>query len=603
MNEPVVLHSNARRWLLLGLMLSGAAALIGRAVYLQQQQLVDLQFEGKRRFESVVSSAAHRGAITDRNGEVLAVSAPVDAVLVTPKKLLPYLTPDVAARLAKILDLDVDELRQRLLERTGRTEYFLQRQLTPNMTAKIKQIRVPVEINNQWHMRPLPGLWFKRDYQRYYPMAEVTSHLVGFAGVENVGLSGMEYAKDDTLKGIEGETLVVLANNRSRDVVDELEVLVAAKDGEDLVLSIDRRVQYLAYRELKAAVQAHGASAASAVLLDVKTGEILAIVNQPTFNPNSKKGRSDFSSHANRAVTETFEPGSTVKPFTIAAALDAGVISPKSIIETNRTLRVGHKTIRDAGNYGAIDPRTILMKSSNVGVSKVALAMTAEDLWKFYSKLGFGLNAGSHFPAEADGFLGDYWQWQAAQQAAFSYGYGLSVTALQLARAYSVLANDGILKPISLEKLDANEVIEGERVMSAEVARSVRGMLESVVADVGGTGKAAQVKDYRISGKTGTVHVNSKSGGYESNRYKALFAGIAPASDPRLVLVVVVHDPRREKWHGGAVAAPVFSKIMAGALRLLNVAPDNLSPTLREVNMALPPSRSLARVVNEGGRG
>ncbi len=592
------LSSGRRQFLLLVLLLM-ACALMGRALYLLQwPQGVDLEQEGKKRFEAVVTLAAHRGVITDRNGEPLAVSAPVDTLVVKPSLLLSHLTPQSSAELARLLGMSESALRERLASRVSRGEYYLKRQMTPDVRASIEAIRVPVEGKGGTKMRRLPGVKFLREYKRYYPMAEVTSHLVGFTGIDNSGLAGLELSFDQLLSGQDGEQLVVLANNRQRDVVEELEMVREPQDGADLVLSIDRRVQYLAYRELKAAVQAHEARSASAVLLDVQTGEVLAMVNQPAFNPNNKAHRKNAAFHRNRAVTDVFEPGSTVKPFTIAAALEAGVISPKTVVDTSPgRMRVGNNTIRDAVNYGPIDPQTILMKSSNIGASKVALSMSAEQLWKFYDRVGFGIDTESHFPGEADGRTGDYWKWREAQQAAFSYGYGLSVTALQLARAYSVFANDGILNPVSLLKLEGAP--EGERVMSPEVARTVRSMLESVLSDRG-TGKAARVKDYRVAGKTGTAHRSGK-GGYDEDRFTALFAGIAPASKPRLVLVVVVHDPGRNEWHGGAVAAPVFSKIMAGALRLLNISPDDLSPTqLREAGLHF--DRALPRVAMSGGQ-
>ncbi len=590
--------SSVRRQVLLALLLFAAFILMGRAVYLQWQQVVDLEGKGKSRFETVVELDAHRGVITDRNGEPLAVSAPVDTLVVNPQRLLDHLTPESSRALAQLLGMGVSTLHEKLASRTSRGEYFLKRQITPDVSAKIAAIRVPVESDRGVvTMRRLPGIKFKREYNRYYPMAEVTSHLVGFAGIDNMGLAGLELSFNEVLSGTEGKRLVVLSNSRPREIVEELEMIAEPKDGQDLVLSIDRRVQYLAYRELKAAVQAHEARAASAVLLDVQTGEVLAMVNQPAFNPNNRADRKNSEVHRNRAVTDVFEPGSTVKPFTIAAALEAGVISPKTVIDTSPgRMRVGSNTIRDAVNYGPVDPQTILMKSSNIGATKVALSMSAEQLWKFYDRLGFGVDTDSHFPGEASGRTGDYWKWREAQQAAFSYGYGLSVTALQLARAYSVFANDGVLMPVSLLKLDS--VPDGERVMSAEVATRVRSMLESVLSDAG-TGKAARVKDYRIAGKTGTAHRSGK-GGYAEDRFTALFAGIAPASKPRLVLVVVVHDPGRNEWHGGAVAAPIFSKIMAGALRLLNISPDDLSPAqLRAAGVSF--DNALPSVAMSGG--
>ena len=592
-----------RSHIFLALLLTGAAALVVRAFYLHYQDEVDLVSEGKSRTEVKRVIQAHRGVITDRNGEPLAISAPMDTLVVKPADLLNHLTSEAKSELARLIDMPVTKLERTLQSRRSRGEFYLKRQLPPDVTARIKAIRVPVAgKDQQLHMAPLPGIKFRREYRRFYPMGEVASQLVGFTGIDNKGLAGLEYGYNDLLKGVNGEKVVLVANNPSRDAVKIVKFNKEARDGQDLVLSIDRRVQYLAYRELKAAVKVHEAESASAVLLDTQTGEVLALVNQPSFNPNDIdqiRQKKYQKAHRNGALMDVFEPGSTVKPFTIAAALQAGVISPQTIIDTTPgMLRVGGKTIRDAANYGPIDPRTILMKSSNVGASKVALSLTAEQLWKFFDRLGFGVDTASHFPGEADGATGDYWKWPKAQQAAFSYGYGLDVTALQLARAYSVLANDGVLKPVSLLRLD--EAPEGERVMSAEVAATVRAMLESVVSPKG-TGKLAQVKDYRIAGKTGTVHRLGRRG-YDEDDFSALFAGIAPASQPRLVLVVVVHGPQRSQWHGGAVAAPVFSRIMAGALRLLNIPPDNLAPErLRQAGLHFD-DRYVA-LGSDGGRG
>ncbi len=593
----------ARSHIVLALLLASAVVLVVRVFYLHYQDEVDLISEGKSRTETKRVVEAHRGIITDRNGEPLAISAPMDTLVVKPSVLLDSLTPEATRELARLIDMPVERLEQTLQSRRSRGEFYLKRHLPPDVTARIEAIRVPVANKNRHDgMAPLSGIEFRREYRRFYPMGEVASQLVGFTGVDNQGLAGLEYGYNALLKGENGEKRVLLANNPGRDVVALVDYVKEPRDGQDLVLSIERRVQYLAYRELKAAVTVHEAESASAVLLDTRTGEVLALVNQPSFNPNDLaqiRQKRYQKAHRNGALLDVFEPGSTVKPFTIAAALQAGVISPQTIIDTTPgMLRVGGKTIRDAANYGPIDPRTILMKSSNVGASKVALSLTAEQLWKFFDRLGFGVDTASHFPGEADGATGDYWKWPKAQQAAFSYGYGLDVTALQLARAYSVLANDGVLKPVSLLKID--EIPAGERVMSAEVAATVRTMLEAVVSPEG-TGKLAQVKDYRIAGKTGTVHRLGRRG-YDEDNFSALFAGIAPASQPRLALVVVVHGPQRSQWHGGAVAAPVFSRIMAGALRLLNIPPDNLEPgRLRAAGLHF--DDSYAAAVNNGGRG
>ena len=552
-----------RRWFLLVLLLLAAAGLMWRAVYLQWIDRSFLQNQGDARHLRVVELTANRGVIMDRNREPLAISTPVDSVWVNPKIFLENANQEDIEKLAKLLTMQRQTINQRVTERiarrTGREFVYLRRHISPALAAKVKRLGVA-------------GVGLQREYRRYYPMTEVTGHVVGFIDVDNAGQEGIELALDDRLKATVGSKRVL--KDSLGNVVENVESIAEAHPGEDVVLSIDRQIQYLAYRELKAATQAQKAGSASVVILDTQTGEVLAMVNQPGFNPNDRPSF-DASHYRNRAVTDVFEPGSTIKPFTVAAALEAGTLKVDSVINTSPgRYRVGNHTIRDTVNYGEIDITTVLKKSSNVGASKIALTITPEQLWKTLDRVGFGVDSGSRFPGEADGLIGDYWHWNDAQQVARSYGYGMSVTALQLARAYSVLANDGVMKPVSFLKIDTAP--EGERVMSASVASQVRTMLETVVAD-GGTGRLARVEGYRIAGKTGTVHKMASSG-YSQDRYSALFAGIAPASNPRLVMVVVIHDPQGDDYHGGRVAAPVFSKVMAGALRLLNIPPDDLKP-------------------------
>jgi cell division protein FtsI (penicillin-binding protein 3) len=550
----------ARRWLLLGLLLLSALVLGWRAVYLQWTERDFLQDQGDARALRTVELAANRGVIMDRNGEPLAISTPVESVWVNPQVYLQHQDGAVLTRLAGMLEMNAKELQQRINARAGREFVYLKRRVSPELAKRVTQLGVP-------------GVALQREYRRYYPMAEVTGHVVGFTNVDDRGQEGMELALDDRLHGIKGAKRVL--KNNMGEVVEDVESIAEPQPGEDVRLSIDKRLQYLAYRELKIAAKINRVRSASAVILDVNTGEVLAMVNQPSFNPNN---RASFESanYRNRAVTDVFEPGSTMKPFTIAKALELGKITPDTVINTSPGyLRVGNNTIHDVVNYGKINITKILQKSSNIGATKIALSMTAEQMWKALSQVGFGISTGSRFPGEADGRIGDYWHWSPVQQASRAYGYGIQVTALQLARAYAVLANDGLLKPISFLKVD--QAPQGERVMSAKVAARVRHMLESVVSDEG-TARLAKVEGYRIAGKTGTVHRSSK-GGYADDRYAALFAGIAPASRPRLAMVVVVEDPRLDIYHGGQVAAPVFGKVMTGALRLMNIAPDDLKPT------------------------
>ena len=546
----------ARRWLLLGVLLLAAVVLGWRAVYLQWVEQDFLQGEGDARHLRVMDLAANRGVIMDRNGEPVAISTPVDSVWVNPQVYLVNEGDTKVAQLAKVLKLKVKELRQRITTRAGREFVYLKRHVSPELADEVMALAIP-------------GVALQREYRRYYPMAEVMGHVVGFTDIDDLGQEGIELALNDRLHGVKGGKRVL--KNNMGEVVEDVESISEPQPGKDVVLSIDKRLQYLAYRELKRAVKTNRARSASAVILDVKTGEVLAMVNQPSFNPNN---RASFESanYRNRAVTDVFEPGSTMKSFTVAAALELGKIKSSTVIKTSPGhMRVGNNTIRDAANYGDMDITRILQKSSNIGVTKIALSMTAEEMWKSLDKFGFGLGSGSRFPGEADGKIGDYWRWSPMQQASRAYGYGMQVSALQLVRAYSILANNGLLKPVSFLKLD--QAPDGERVMSARVASQVRKMLESVVSD-DGTGKQAKVDGYRIAGKTGTVHKSSRDG-YSEDRYVAVFAGIAPASKPRLAMVVVVNDPMLGDYHGGQVAAPVFAKVMDGALRLMNIPPDD----------------------------
>jgi len=557
MTEQAVKWNSARRGVLLALLLLSAAVLAWRAIYLQWIEQQFLQDQGDARHLRTIELNAHRGMVMDRNGEPLAISTPVDSVWINPQTYLANGQPLQLKPLAKLLGLDAKELQARISERGDREFFYLKRHVSPELGARAKALGVP-------------GVALQREYRRYYPMAEVTGHVVGFTNIDDQGQEGMELALDEKLRGIKGGKRVLRDN--IGEIIEDVESIAEPQPGQDVTLSIDRRVQYLAYRELKAAVQTHKASAASAVILDTKTGEVLAMVNQPSFNPNN---RASFESqnYRNRAVTDVFEPGSTMKPFTVSAALELGKIVPNTLIETSPGyLKVGSNTIRDAVNYGLIDVTKILQKSSNIGATKIALKMTPEEMWKEFDQFGFGMSTASGFPGEADGHIGDYWHWSPVQQASRSYGYGMSVTALQLARAYSVLANDGLLKPVSFLKVDGEP--EGMRVMSAKTAATVRKMLESVVS-AEGTAKLAAVDGYHIGGKTGTVH-RSSGGGYADDRYSAVFAGLAPLTNPRLAMVVVVHDPKLGAYHGGAVAAPVFGKVMSGALRILNIAPDDM---------------------------
>lgn len=550
-----------------GVLLLGVAALVWRMGDLNLNQRDFLQGQGDARYLRTVAIPAHRGMITDRNGEPLAISTPVESVWANPQELAQ--ARESWPKLARLLDMSADELEQQLARRMDREFVYLRRHVKPELAEQVMALRIP-------------GVALQPEYRRYYPMGEVVAHVVGFTNIDDAGQEGVELMMDERLRGTPGSKRVI--KDRLGRIVENVESISEPRAGDDIQLSIDRRVQYLAYRELKAAVQRHHAKAGSAVVLDVTSGEVLAMVNQPAYNPNN---RSDLSSarFRNRAVTDVFEPGSTMKPFTISAALESGRFRPTTPIDTSPgMLRLGGFTIRDSHDYGRIDVSTVIQKSSNVGASRIALALEPQRLWDMLSRFGFGYDTGSGFPGEAAGLLNAYQDWREVQRATISYGYGLSVTPLQLASAYATLAADGKQRPISFFKLDRDDLPRARQVLEPRMARQVREMLERVVRD-GGTGTRAKVAGYRVAGKTGTVR-KASSGGYTEEHYLSLFAGMAPASRPRLAMVVVVDHPDDGEYYGGVIAAPVFSRVMEGALRLLDVAPDDLE-TLQGVKVAM----------------
>jgi len=544
-----------RRWILTGLYLAGMSLLIWRAVDLQVLNKEFLQEHGDARALRVVEIPAHRGMITDRKGEPLAISTPVSSIWAVPRKVLASgrdLEP-----LAKLLEMSGEELESLLADRRGREFVYLKRHVDPDFSDKVMALAIP-------------GISLEQEFRRYYPASEVTSHLIGFTNIDDTGQEGLELAYDDWLKGSPGSKRVL--KDRLGRVVEDIESIETPRPGKTLELSIDRRIQYLAYRELKAAVNKHNARAGTMVMLDAKTGEVMAMVGQPAYNPNNRSGLKSENLR-NRAVTDVFEPGSTLKPFTIAAALQSGLYTPVTSIDTRPgRIKVGDHTIRDIQNHGVIDVATVIKKSSNVGASKIALSLEPSMLRRTLTGFGFGQPTGSGFPGESAGYLSISDNWSDVEQATISFGYGIAVTALQLAQGYMTLAADGMLLPVVFHKQES--VAPGQRVLPVKTAQQIRQMLEAVVQDEG-TGRRAAVNGYQVAGKTGTVH-KSVAGGYSEDRYMSLFAGMAPASNPRLVLVVVIDEPGSGEHFGGQVAAPVFSRVMSGALRLLNVPADNL---------------------------
>ena len=501
--------SRARRLVLISLMIVAFAVLAARSAQLQLVDHEFLQNQGQARHLRVVQVPAHRGMIVDRNGEPLAISTPVQSVWVNPGEMSS--SSGDLARLAQLLELDVDHLRRLIGQRQGREFVYLRRHIAPDLAEQVTALE-------------LPGVYLQQEYRRYYPAGEVAGHLLGFTNVDDKGQEGLELAFEDWLSGEPGAKRVIMDGRRN--IVENVENIRSARPGKTLKLSIDRRIQYLAYRELKAAVRKHGARSGSLVVLDSDTGEVLAMVNQPSFNPNKRTGLK-ASRMRNRAVTDVFEPGSTIKPFVVAAGLESGQYRPATIIDTSPgQLRVGRHTVRDMHDYGVLDMTGVLRKSSNVAATKIALSLEPETLWETLSGTGFGVSTGSGFPGEADGYLADFHRWREIERATLSYGYGLSATAMQVAQAYGVLAKDGYRVPVTL--LSREEPVQQIPVFAPTVARAVRTMMESVVKK-GGTAPKAAVQGYRVAGKTGTVH-KSVAGGYAEDRYVSLFAGMAPAS-------------------------------------------------------------------------
>ena len=547
-----------RLWTVATVLLLAGGGLVARAVHLQVFNTEFLNQQAAARHLRVAILSATRGVIKDRNGEPLAVSTPVDSVWVSPPQLLA--DPDRIRGLAKALQLDSGELTARLTRNVRKEFYYLRRHMNPAAAAAIDAMQVP-------------GVHLLREYRRYYPAGEVTGHLLGFTNIDDQGQEGLELAFDNWLHGVPGKKRVL--RDRLGRVVEDVESIVPPSPGQDLVTSIDLRIQYLAYRELKAAVQKYHAASGSALVLDATTGEVLADVNQPTFNPNDRD-QLNPAMFRNRAITDILEPGSTFKPLIVAAALESGRFSPLSQIDTNPGfIRVGTKTIEDKHNYGVIDLATILAKSSNVGAVHVSMQLDKEMLWNTLSHFGAGRLTSSGYPGESAGMLPPFQGWRPIGQATMAFGYGLSMTPLQLAQAYSVLAGDGLYRPVSLIRVEKPTI--ARRVVSPETARNVIAMLEHVVSEEG-TGLKATVTGYRVAGKTGTAR-KSGAGGYSDDRHTAVFAGLVPVTAPRLVIVVVVDEPQGGVYYGGDVAAPVFSAVAAGALRILAVPPDGVDVT------------------------
>lgn len=548
---PIVLPTGRSR-LLAAILLLGLIGLTGRAAYLQGMHNGFLKQKGESRYSRVLEMSADRGMITDRHGEPLAISTPVESLWSSPQDV--NATPAQLRKLASLIEMDVEEIRKRL-SGPRRDFVYLKRHLSPDIAARV------VELN-------MPGIFLKREFRRYYPAGELTAHMLGFTDVDDKGQEGIELAWQNELAGKSGSRRVI--RDRKGSIVEDVESIRAPKSGKNLALSIDGRIQYLAYRELKQSVEANKAKAGGIVVLDAQTGEVMALVNLPAYNPNNRT-RMNGGRARNRALTDVFEPGSTLKPFTIAAALEAGGITPDTLFETAPgTFSIGKATIRDAHKEGLLTVAQVIQKSSNVGSAKIALSLPPQTLWGMLSDAGFGAPTGSGFPGEVSGRLRPYRTWRPIEQATMSYGHGIAVSLLQLARAYTLFSSEGELKPVSLLRLDAPAA--GKQVISRDTALAVSRMLE-MVAQPGGTAPKAQINGYRVAGKTGTAH-KLEGNGYARNRYLSTFVGYAPASRPRFVIAVMLDEPSAGQYFGGAVAAPVFSRVMDGALRMLNVPHD-----------------------------
>lgn len=553
--ESPVLQLALQGWRsrMLGLLLMAAfIALLLRAFYLQGVNEAFLQEKGESRYRREIEISASRGKIVDRNGEALAVSTPMQSVWAIPADARELSLRDRQA-LAALLEMPLRELDAKLA--AGKNFVYLQRQVSPETGQRVAALG-------------LAGIHQEREYRRFYPTGEMMAHLTGFTGVDDKGLEGVELAYQSELRGVPGQRSVI--KDRRGQIVEDVGASKPPQDGKEIRLAIDAKLQYIAYSHLKQAMAEHKAKAGGVVVLDARSGEVLALANWPTYNPNNRQGLSGAHLR-NRAVTDTFEPGSTMKPFVAAMALEKGHARFDTPINcAPGKMTIGTATISDAHPHGVLSLAQVIQKSSNIGVAKLALAISPQDMWDFYDALGFGQAPRLGFPGEVGGRMRPWKKWRPIEQATMAYGHGISVSLLQLAQAYTALAGDGEVVPLSLLRRDGPQ-LSGRRVFSQQTAREVRLMLEMAAAP-GGTAPKAQVAGYRVAGKTGTAH-KLENGAYVS-KYVASFVGLAPASDPRLIVAVMIDEPSGGAHYGGDVAGPVFSRIMGGALRALSVPTD-----------------------------
>ena len=535
------------------LILASFSVLIGRAFYLQVLNNEFLQEKGESRYRRDLEIFASRGRIADRNGEPLAVSTPMKSIWAIPADA--KLTSEQTGELAKLLEVEKKELQRKL--GSEKSFVFLQRQLPPQVGDRVAAMK-------------LPGIGLDKEYRRFYPSGEMTAHLVGFTGVDGAGLEGVELAYQDQLLGHSGSRSVI--KDRRGQIVEDVGSIKPPRDGKDIRLAIDSKIQYLAYSQLKQAVLNFKAKAGGIVVVDTRTGEILALANWPTYNPNNRE-RLSGAQLRNRAVTDTFEPGSTLKPFSVAQALEQGTVRFDTIIAcAPGRMTLSGRTISDAHPHGDLTVAEVIQKSSNVGAAKIAATLTPKQMWTMFEAVGFGQISHLGFPGEVSGRLRPWKSWRPIEQATMSYGHGISVSLMQLARAYTVFAREGDMVPLSLTKLDASPLATTQ-VFSQQTVREMRAMLEMAVQP-GGTAPRARIPGYRVAGKTGTAY--KLEGGQYVKKYVASFVGFAPVSDPRLVAAVMIDEPGAGQHYGGDVAGPVFANVMGGALRTLGILPDDI---------------------------
>ncbi len=566
-----------RSRLVLLLCLLSFLVLAGRAFYLQGLNNEFLQAKGEARFMRVVEMPASRGAVMDRNGKPLAISTPVESIWASPADM--DVGPPEIAKLAMALGMERKALAEKLSDK-DKSFVWLRRQLPPEQAARVMSMKIS-------------GVFQQREYRRFYPAGDVTAHVIGFTGQEDQGQEGIELAQQATLAGVAGQRRVI--KDRKGRIVEDIENLKAPREGKGLSLSIDERLQFLAHRELKSAVETQKAKGGALVMLDARTGEVLALVNQPDYNPNNRAQWNPKQAR-NRSVTDVFEPGSTFKPFTVSAALEAGIVKPTTVITTGSGFTLGPKTITDAHPANQLTVAEIIQKSSNIGTAKMALQLPSEQLWNFYNDLGFGTLPRTGFPGEATGRLRPVKTWKPIEQATMAYGYGVSVSALQLARAYTVFTNDGVLLPVTFVKRESDAI--GRQVISAKTARAMAQMLETVTQS-GGTALKSQVAGYRVAGKTGTAY-KLVNGQYSDHLYLSSFIGYAPASNPRYIIAVTIDEPSAGKHAGGEVSAPVFAAVMSQALRMAGVPPDAPEAQVREAVAPTTAPATAARLKDRG---